>query len=190
MVKQSKPKSSQVIFFEQQVFKELEKKVQENSKALEFVSKHKVRIRFSPQKNSGARWTFLKNISLNSKSYSISTTPDDPGLQSLVLHEIHHLQQGPLTALSVYGELDAWQVGFRFYQQHTGRPLREPLQKLLDIQLSWSRQNLIYAKKLMKEYSPGYRIDWLPLYPIHHEIVWQLTHRNPEGLKDQTTDQR
>ena len=145
MVRNSKPTPSEILLFEQQVFKEIEKVEHAGKKALEFVSKHNIRIKFSRQKFSGARWTLFKTISLNSTNYSISTDPTDPGLLSLVLHKIHHLQHGLLTALSVYGELDAWQVGFRYYQQLTGKALGEPLKQLLDIRLGWSRKDLVKA---------------------------------------------
>ena len=177
-----KPDRSEKTNFEKQVFKELSKVGDQSSPFLDFINKHNVHINFSRQKASGAKWTFMKNISLNAGSYSISTDPRDPGLLSLVVHEIRHLQQGPITAMSVFGELDAWQVGFRFFQTVSSRPLKPVLREILELPLSWNREDLIKAKVLMKQYSPGYRIDWYPLYPIHHEINWWFTHRQPAGI--------
>jgi len=181
MTNHSKPNRSELDNFEKQVFNALSRLGDQSTQELDFASRHNTHIKFSKQKKSGAKWTVLKNISLNADSYSIETDPGDLGLLSLVVHEIRHLQQGPLTALSVYGELDAWQVGFRFYRKVSSKPLRKPLEELLELPLSWSRQNLLQAKILMKQYSPGYRIDWYPLYPIHHEIIWWLTHHQPGG---------
>jgi hypothetical protein len=181
MAERKKPSRSELSTFEKKIFKELEKKTEISSQETGFISRKKIHIRFSDQKFSGARWTLFNNIFLNSRTYSTSTDPADPGLLSLVLHELHHMRQGLLTAMSVYGELDAWQVGFRFYQKLTGKPLKKPLIELLEIPLSWSRQDLVKAKQLMKEFSPGYRIDWYPLYPIHREIIWLFTHRQPPG---------
>ncbi|MFN2215886.1 MAG: hypothetical protein ACK2TS_03010 [Anaerolineales bacterium] len=179
MAVNKKPSRLELNTFEQKVLKELGKRGELSQQDLDYFARNKVRIGFSRQKYSGARWTLFKKILLNANSYSTSTDPSDPGLLSLVVHEVHHMQQGLFTAMSVYGELDAWQVGFRFYQQQTERKLKGPLVELLAIPLTWERQNLIKAKELMKDYSPGYRIDWYPIYPIHHEIIWKLTHRQP-----------
>jgi len=184
MSSHKKPSYTELVEFEQQIYEELGKESELTTREVEYISRKKIHIRFSEQKFSGARWTLFKNILLNSHSYSVSSDPSDPGLLSLVLHEIHHMRQGLITAMSVYGELDAWQVGYRFYQRLTGRTLKDPLIQLLEIPLSWSRPNLVKAKQLMKEFSPGYRIDWYPLYPIQLEIIWRLTHHQPDGLKN------
>jgi hypothetical protein len=79
----------------------------------------------------------------------------------------------------VYGELDAWQVGFHFYQVMTGSQLNPTLQDILNLPLGWSRVVLKETADLMKAYSPGYRIDLLPLYPIHREIAWCISREEP-----------
>ena len=168
--------------FRKSVFKELEKHGPLGLDAETFMREHKVNLRFRQQKNSGAAWTLAGNIHLNARDYSVDTKPDNPGMLSLVVHEVHHLRQGFLTALSVYGELDAWQVGFNFYKNMTNSSLNPILQELLDLPLGFSRDVLREAAKLMKAYSPGYRIDLLPLYPIYREIAWWLTRKEPDNL--------
>jgi len=166
--------------FRKSVFKELEKHGPLGLATETFMRQRKVSLKFRKQKNSGAAWTLVGNIHLNANDYSINTKPDNPGMLSLVVHEVHHLKQGLLTALSVYGELDAWQVGFNFYQGMTGSRVNPILQELLEMPLGFSRDVLREAARLMKAYSPGYRIDLLPLYPIHREIAWWLTRKEPE----------
>ncbi len=97
---------------------------------------------------------------------------------SLVVHEVRHLQQGWLTALSVYGELDAWQHQFKFLESVNG-PYREApdrsaaIARLMVLPLSWDRSVLRTARQLMRSYAgKGYRIDLLPLYPLHHELAY------------------
>jgi len=163
------------------VFKELAKQGPLGLESEAFMRQHKVSLKFRQQKNSGAAWTLAGNIHLNANDYSINSKPDNPGMLSLIVHEVHHLRQGLLTALSVYGELDAWQVGFNFYKSMTGSPLNPFLQELLKLPVGYSRDVLREAAKLMIAYSPGYRIDLLPLYPIHREIAWWVTRREPEN---------
>jgi hypothetical protein len=165
------------------VFKELAKQGPLGLESEAFMRQQRVRVKFHQQKNSGAAWTLAGNIHLNAHDYSMNTKPDNPAMLSLIVHEVHHLRQGLLTALSVYGELDAWQVGFKFYQSITGSQLCSVLQEILNLPLDFSRDRLREAVNLMKAYSPGYRIDLLPLYPIHREIAWWLTRKEPEISK-------
>ena len=167
--------------YRESVFKELAKQGPLGQASEAFMRQRKVSVKFRSQKNSGAAWTLAGNIHLNTNSYSKDTKPDNPGMLSLVVHEVHHLQQGLLTALSVYGELDAWQVGFKFYQGMTGSQLNPILQELMALPLGFSRDVLKEAARLMKAYSPGYRIDLYPLYPLHREIAWWLTRQEPKN---------
>ncbi len=162
------------------VYKELEKQGPLGLESVSFMRQNNVRLKFRQQKNSGAAWTLAGNIHLNAHIFSLNTQPDNPAMLSLVVHEVQHLRQGLLTALSVYGELEAWQVGFNFYQTMTGLRLSPVIQEILFLQLGFSREILRQAATLMKSYSPGYRIDLLPLYPIHREIAWWVTRKEPE----------
>ncbi|MFH2039825.1 MAG: hypothetical protein ABIJ65_10360 [Chloroflexota bacterium] len=166
--------------FRNEIFKELAKQGPVGLKSEAFMCQQNVRLKFRQQKSSGAAWTLTGNIHLNAHNYSINTHPDNPAMLSLIVHEVHHLRQGLLTALSVYGELDAWQVGFNFFQSMTGSQLNPILREILELPLCFSRDVLRQASKLMKTYSPGYRIDLLPLYPIPREIAWWVTRKEPE----------
>jgi hypothetical protein len=179
MFKQGQDKES---IYRDGVFKELTKHGPLGLESEAYMRQHKVRLKFSQQKNSGAVWTLGGNIHLNARDYSVNTPWDNPGMLSLVVHEVHHLRQGLLTALSVYRELDAWQVGFNFYQSMTGSQLSSVLHEILELPLGYSRATLREAVALMKAYSPGYRIDLYPLYPIHREIAWWVTRKEPEKL--------
>ncbi|MCF6278104.1 MAG: hypothetical protein L3J16_05055 [Anaerolineales bacterium] len=145
--------------------------------AANFIRRRKVKIKFRQySKSTGARWLLRRRITLNSHYYSSATALNDPGMLSLLIHEVHHLRQGMLTALSVYGELDAWQVGYRFYKMLDERKLHPALEELLVLPLNRDRDILRRAAQLMQVYAGrGYHINWLPLYPLHEEIVYWLT---------------
>lgn len=131
----------------------------------------------------GAFWTPWRSVGLNQAHFTRATPPTDPSLLTLVIHEVCHLQQGILNALSVRGELEAWQLQFREYQRLT-RPLTDPiLLELLSLPLNWDRAALRRARELMQAYAgKAYRADLLPLYPLPHEIRYFFTHRPPGGV--------
>ncbi len=133
------------------------------------------------RRSVGAFWTMWGNIYLNSRRYEQTTPLSDPYLLSLLVHEVRHLQQGPLTALSVYGELDAWQAGFRFFHQLAGcYPNHPAAGELMSLPLGWEREALERARALMRAYAgKGYRVDLLPLYPLPAEIRFCLTGKRP-----------
>jgi len=166
--------------FRENVLSQLLKQGKVGAETVIFLRNRNVHLSFNKQKNSAAAWTLSGNIRLNVDVFPYDSEIDEPYLLSLIVHEARHLQQGLLTALSVYGELDAWQVGFNFYKEMTGKPLEPVLREIIDLPLNWSRVNLKEASRLMKKYSPGYRIDLLPLYPIQHEVIWGLTRKEPK----------
>jgi hypothetical protein len=110
---------------------------------------------------------------------------DSPYALSLVVHEVRHLQQGWITALSVYGELDAWQCQFRFLGSLAWRPLEDAdrdgiIARLLSFPLGWDRSVLQTARGLMRAYAgKTYRVDLLPLYPLNRELLFLLTGKRP-----------
>lgn len=131
----------------------------------------------------GAFWTMRGNIHLNARHYSKEISFTDPYLLSLVVHEVRHLEQGPVTALSVYGELDAWQAGFRIFKEITGHLPRHPASdEIMSLPLNWDREVLHRARAIMQVYAgKGYRVNWLPLYPLPAEIHFFLTRRLPDA---------
>jgi hypothetical protein len=142
---------------------------------IHYLSAHCTKIGFSRQTvSTGAIWFIDRNIYLNSHYYNLQTATNDPFLLSLIVHEVRHLQQGFFTALSVYGELEAWQLGFRVYQSLTGHlPLgsdsnsKAAAVEIMLLPLCRDRPTLRRAQVLMQTYAgKGYRSDLLPLYPL------------------------
>ena len=128
--------------------------------------------------NVGAFWTIFGNIRLNSEYYDYNTPFDDLRIKTLIIHEVRHLQQGLFTALSVYGELDAWQLEFGIYHREKGRYPHSSIAELMTLPLEYNRDVLKKAAKLMQDYAgKGYRIDLLPLYPIGREIKYWFTRK-------------
>jgi hypothetical protein len=112
---------------------------------------------------------------LNSQYYSYDTPLDDLRIQTLIIHEVRHLQQGIATALSVYGELDAWQLEFRVYHRLKGKYPHPAIAELMTLPLELDRDLLKKAATLMQAYAgKGYRVDLLPLFPIGREIRYRI----------------
>lgn len=159
----------------------LEQFGEEGRNAASYLRRHKTRIGFwKARKNVGAFWTLFGTIHFNSLHYSLQMNPADPRLLTLMIHEVKQLQQGYITALSVYGELEAWQLQFRLYHQKTNAKMRPVIEKLLSLPLSWDRAVLQQARELMQEFAgKGYRVDLLPLYPLGKEIRFRLFGQTP-----------
>ncbi len=130
------------------------------------------------RKNVGAFWTIFRTIHFNSRHYSYQMDVSDVGLLTLLIYEVKHLQQGFILALSVYGELEAWQLQFRLYHQLTGKQPHPVIAELLSLPLEDDRQVLKQAANLMQAYAgKGYRADLLPLYPLWREIRYWFLRR-------------
>ena len=147
--------------------------------AAEFLRAHKTYIGFwRVRKNVGAFWTGLRTIHFNSVYYSRNTSVNDAGMLTLLIHEVKHLQQGVFLALSVYGELEAWQLQFRLYYQLTNAPVHSAIAELLTLPLKYDRAVMRKAVTLMQAYAgKGYRADLLPFYPLGREIKYWLTRK-------------
>jgi len=153
---------------------------QEGRVAAEYLRARKTYIGFwMVRKNVGAFWTFLGTIHFNSFYYSMKTEADNIGMLTLLIHEVKHLQQGLFLALSVYGELEAWQLQFRLYHQLTGKPMHPAIAEMISLSLEYDRAILRRARDLMQAYAgKGYRADLLPLFPLGREIKYWLKRRN------------
>jgi hypothetical protein len=152
---------------------------EEGRSAVEFVRARRTRIGFRQARSSiGAFWTPFGNIRLNSRYYTYETPLDDLRIKTLVIHEVRHLQQGIMTALSVYGELDAWQLEFGIYYRVRGRFPHPAIAELMKLPLVCDRSILKKAAHLMQAYAgKGYRVDLLPLFPWTREIRYWLLRR-------------
>jgi hypothetical protein len=165
-----------------QVLDRLNESGAEGAAAVSFIMNRHIKIGFRKQKSTGAMWSLNGNIYLNANSFSLATPPGDAFMLSLVAHEALHLKQGMVTALSVYGELEAWQLGFRIYQNLGGKLVSSALNELIGLQVSYDREMLKKVRFLMQEYAgKGYRIDLLPLYPVWKEIRYFFTRKTPEN---------
>jgi len=110
---------------------------------------------------------------LNSHYYTYETPLDDLRIKTLIIHETRHLQQGLITALSVYGELDAWQLEFGIYYRVKGKYPHSAIAELMTLPLGYDRAVLKKAAQLMQAYAgKGYRVDLLPLLPLHKEMKY------------------
>ncbi len=138
------------------------------SETVSYILEKGVKMHFRQySKSTGARWFLFHQISLNSRYYSVETSLNDPKLLSLLVHEVHHLKQGPRVAFSVYGELDAWQVEYRFYKSIKPGRLHPALEELLRLPLTYDKEVLRHVVNLMQAYAgKGYHADWLPLRPL------------------------
>ena len=140
---------------------------------------HAARFGYFPQARSGAGWTLLGNLILPP-----GTDLDHPRIAAVIIHEVLHLQQPLTQRLSVQGELLGWQLEYRAYHEVTGRYYGEkgvifegsaPQWAELSRLLPESYADLTRAQLLMKQVSPRYRADWLPLYPLGHQLLYRLT---------------
>jgi len=149
---------------------------EEGRAAVEFLRARGTRIGFKKVgPNIGAFWTVFGNIGLNSRYYNHNTSLDDLRIKTLIIHEAHHLKQGFIKALSVYGELDAWQLEFRVYHRVKGQYPGPAIAELMTLPLKYDRDVLKRAVTLMQAYAgKGYRVDLLPLYPLGREISYWL----------------
>lgn len=151
----------------------------EGRDAVEYVRARKIKVGMRrARKSVGAFWTLERKFYLNSVHYTAESILENPRAWTLFVHEVRHLKQGALTALSIYGELDAWQVEFNLYRKLIGKPLQATLEELLSLPLNMDRNNLRRARGLMIQHAgKGYGANLLPLYPIHKEIKYWITRR-------------
>jgi hypothetical protein len=153
--------------------------------ALQYLKEHNVKVGLRDQA-TGARWTLGGSIQLQPRF--AESEPDAPYPLSLVIHEIRHLQQGWMNALSMHGELEAWHAQFAFLKSITGQYHVQPqydeiIRHLMSLPVNWDRIALKEARKLMQAYSGrAYRIDLLPLYPLPKEFLYWAARRQPKGI--------
>jgi hypothetical protein len=152
---------------------------EEGRAAVEFLRARRIKIGFMKVRpNVGAFWTVFGNIRLNSLYYTYETPFDELRIKTLIIHEVRHLQQGLLTALSVYGELDAWQLEFGIYHRIMGKYPHPAIAELMKLPLGDDRSALKQAARLMQTYAGrGYRVDLLPLFPLPREIKYRVTRK-------------
>ena len=152
---------------------------EEGAEAVRFVRANNIRVGMRrARKSVGAFWALGKSFYLNKAHYTMGSALENPRAWTLFVHEVRHLQQGKLTAVSVYGELDAWQYEFRLFKKLTGKMLKPELEELLTLPVCFDRATLKRAQLLMTKYAGFWYGAWmLPLYPIHKEIRFWVTRK-------------
>jgi len=171
------------------LFENLEKYGDEGQTAVAYLRTRRTKVAFKRTKPSiSAWWTIAKNINLNSHHYpSYEKALNDTRVFTLIIHEVRHLQQGFFTALSVYGELDAWQLEWGIYYRKYNHYPHPAIDELMSLPLGWDRDVLRRAVQCMQGYSgKGYRADLLPLYPLGKEIAYQLFRKIPDTVMPAT----
>jgi hypothetical protein len=160
-------------------FEKVAQSSSEGREAVDYVRTRKIKVGMRrARKSVGAFWTLEGNFFLNSIHHTQESILENPRAWTLFVHEVRHLQQGMLTALSIYGELDAWQVEFNLYKRLTGKTLHATLEELLSLPLNMDRDTLQRAREIMIQYAgKSYGANWLPLYPIHKELKFWVTRR-------------
>jgi hypothetical protein len=151
----------------------------EGREAADYIRAYKTHIGMRrARKSVGAFWTLTKSAYLNTRHYSQEASLTSPHAWTLLIHEVRHLQQGTVTAFSIYGELDAWQYQFRVLKKLTGKPLSPLAEEILSLPLNMDRKNLQRARQLMTQFAgKSYGANLLPLYPIHKEIKYWVMRR-------------
>lgn len=160
-------------------FEKVANSSEEGQAAVMFVKQNQIKVGMKrARKSVGAFWQFGQKFYLNTFYYSMESSLENPRAWTLFVHEVHHLKQGFKTAISVYGELDAWQVEFRLYKKLIGKTLKPELEELLTLPLNFDRNNLRHARKLMTKFAGFWYGAWiLPLYPIDKEVKYWFTRK-------------
>ena len=149
------------------------------ARAVQYIADNKVKLAFAKQ-TTGAKWTLQGMtigppiIEINSKQAQAVLSGADAWSISLIAHEAKHYEQGLLKALSVYGELEAWQLQMKVLRELGAPPTHAALLAIEKLKLSHDEKTLKQAARLMKKYDPGYQIDLLPLNPGGLDSVTNL----------------
>ncbi len=81
---------------------------------------------------------------------------NDSWLLMEFVHETRHLEQGLLTAFSVFGEMEAWQLGFNFYKSLPDHGyISRFVEQLLELPLSHDPAILKQARDLINQDQNG-----------------------------------
>lgn len=148
--------------------------------AVGFVSQRNAPIRFGRQP-TGAKWTLWGMlfgpplIVLNAARAELMRQGRDAWTLSAIAHEVKHYEQGFWVALSVYGELEAWQLQIQVLRDLGAPPRHAAYLAIEQLPLTHDPAVLHEAARLMREASPGYRSDLLPLNPLPYTLrsAWQ-----------------
>ena len=103
----------------------------------------------------GLKGLLIQNTLYLSRFLANKESNDAWVLMSFV-HETHHLEQGFRTAFSVFVELEAWQLGFRFYKTLPAHGyISQFVEDLLGLPLSHDPALLRQARQLINQDQNG-----------------------------------
>jgi hypothetical protein len=141
----------------QHILQNLQTAGKEGVATTEYILDNKVKI-VTIENNATNMWWRLKiglhglqiQNTLYVSRFIADKHPDDPWALMLFVHETRHLQQGFRTAFSVYGEMEAWQLGFRIYQTLPNHgPVSQFVEDLLKLPLCHDASVLKQAQQLI-----------------------------------------
>lgn len=139
----------------------------------ETITRKRMTLGFSGQKYSGGMWFDWRRLRFGIFVNTVyaDRSPEDPHMVALLAHEAKHREQGIVEALSVRGELVAWQLQYDVLKELSAEPTSAPWREIRSLDPA-ARQDLKRARVLMKRIGgPGYRIEYLPLLPLPAEVV-------------------
>lgn len=136
----------------------------EGRNAVNNIVKNDIHIVFNPETQPAAWHLFSNDIYLDSDQYSEQSDPTNPYMLSLIAHEAVHLEQGPLKAITLAGEVEAWQTQFRVYKTMVGRypGNQDAVENIMTLDAgNLDSNDLQNTRVWMKDFDPGYRSEWL-----------------------------
>jgi len=139
---------------------------------VDYIDQEGVTLGFSPQRHSSASWFDWRRLrrGIFLRPAYARRDPHDPDLAVMIAHEALHLRQGVLEALSVRGELEAWQSEYALACRLSASRAVSAKAALTELDPN-SRDDLKRARALMGQIGgPAYRIGWLPLEPLPAEM--------------------
>jgi RHS repeat-associated protein len=154
--------------WEEQVFQNLyDLGGPEGMHAVDYMLQNDVHLIFNQETQPAAWHPWSNDIYLDSDQYSLASDPANPYMLSVIAHEAVHLEQGGLPkAITLAGEVEAWQIGFTVYQTMTGQlpsgkdPLAAGNIMTLDAN-NLSQSDLENTRQWMTDFDSGYRSDLL-----------------------------
>jgi hypothetical protein len=155
--------------------------------AAEYIIDNDVAVTFAFMSGgAAAKWTLSGDVVVDPRHYGVDVgngiylhpDPSNPKVLGAIVHEVKHLQQGWMLAISVEGEVGGWRAEYEA-RRELGSPIRSThWTNVAMTPASPSNQELEFAQSEMMAYVNN---DWrylawlLPLRPSYWELVVSLT---------------
>lgn len=132
----------------------------------DFINDRKIQIGCKRHSHgAAASWDVFnpRRIWLDNEYRDIGTLKEDQFAEmlSLIVHEAVHLHQPFFKRLTVIGELEAWQTGFRVFRQLTGKYPNTLAERMMELPLQPNKSNIALTRQLMKQFNRAYLAEWL-----------------------------